>query len=132
MTSASPSPDRPLVLVVDDAHAVRLMMSRTLTEAGYHVLSAPDGQSAINVLLGHRLPPDLVVTDLRMPGVDGEALAAWLATHYPSLPVAFVSGFPAEALEELPGPLLKKPFTPAALCGLVQGVLAQRPRASAC
>lgn len=126
MTPADGSAPLPLILVVDDAHALRLVMSRALRELGYDVLTAPDGQSATVLVRGLRTPPDLVVTDIRMPAMDGEALAAWLAKHYPRVPVIFVSGFPSEAPGELPGPLLAKPFTPEALCAIVRETLARR------
>jgi len=116
---------RPLVVVVDDAHALRLVMARALTEAGYDVLTAPDGLSATILILGLRTSPDLVVTDLKMPAMDGEALAGWLAHHRPRVPVIFVSGFPGDRAE-LPGPLLPKPFTPDALTALVRETLGSR------
>jgi CheY-like chemotaxis protein len=126
MSDATPA-SRPLVVVVDDALALRLVMARTLTEAGYDVLTAPDGMSATTLIQGLRTPPDLVVTDLKMPAMDGEALAEWLVQHYPRLPVIFVSGFAGDH-EELPGPLLPKPFTSDALSALVDRTLAGRSR----
>ena len=90
---------RPLVVVVDDAHALRLVMARTLTEAGYDVLTAPDGLSATTLIQCLRASPDLVVTDLKMPAMDGGALAEWLAHHFPRVPVIFVSGFPGDHAE---------------------------------
>jgi CheY-like chemotaxis protein len=120
-----PLPDRPLILVVDDALPVRVVMSRALTTAGYDVLTAPDGQAAIIVLQGLHSPPDLVITDLRMPLMDGEALAGWLRRARPQLPIIFVSGFPTQ-LQDLPGPFLAKPFTPDDLLQAVQRLLPQR------
>ncbi|MEO6055236.1 MAG: response regulator, partial [Gemmatimonadales bacterium] len=69
--SAAASPLRALVIVVDDALALRLVMSRTLIDAGYDVLTAPDGYSATILIQGLRTPPDVVVTDLRMPVMRG-------------------------------------------------------------
>jgi two-component system cell cycle sensor histidine kinase/response regulator CckA len=114
---------RRLILVVDDAETVRLLASRALSDEGYDVVTAPDGQSAISVILGLRTPPDLVITDLRMPIVPGEVLAAWLTQHYPQVPVIFISGFPEDPDIILPGPLLEKPFSPAALCQVASAVL---------
>jgi two-component system cell cycle sensor histidine kinase/response regulator CckA len=125
-----PAP-RPLVVVVDDAHALRLVMSRALIRGGYDVLTAPDGYSATLLIQGLRTPPDVVVTDLRMPVMRGEALAAWLETRYPDLPVVFVTGFGAEVDEPLPGLLLHKPFTPETLHAAVRDALAHARRASA-
>ncbi len=127
MHAASTATDRPVVLVVDDTLPVRLLVSRALTDAGYHVLTAPDGQSAITLIEGHRAPPDLVVTDLRMPVMRGEHLAQWLRQRYPHLPIVFMSGFGPEDDDELAGPFLPKPFTPDVLCALVRETLAGRP-----
>src|SRR5436190_16841280 len=107
--SGSPLPSRPLVVAVDAALPVRLMTARTLTMAGYDVLSAPDGAAAVNLILGLKAPPGLVVTDLRMPAMDGEALGPWVTSRYPDVPLVFISGFGHEVTGELPGALLSKP-----------------------
>lgn len=114
---------RPLILVVDDSPTVLLVAWHALTDEGYDVVTAADGQGAISVVLGLRTPPDLVITDLRMPIVPGEVLAAWLTQNYPQVPVIFISGFPEDPDIILPGPLLEKPFTPAALCQVARAVL---------
>jgi two-component system, cell cycle sensor histidine kinase and response regulator CckA len=126
MSSAPPHPDRPLVLVVDDQLPVRVVIARSLTEAGYDVLTAPDGQAATTVIQMLRTPPDLVLTDLRMPVMRGEALATWLAAHYPQVPVVFISGFGSYDAEEIPGPVLAKPFTHEGLCAVVAAAI-RRP-----
>jgi CheY-like chemotaxis protein len=122
--SGSPPPSRPLVVVVDDTLPVRLMTARTLTMAGYDVLSAPDGAAAVTLMLGLRTPPDLVITDLRMPAMDGEALGRWVTVRYPHVPLVFISGFVPADTGELPGAFLSKPFTPEILLEVVQGALA--------
>jgi two-component system, cell cycle sensor histidine kinase and response regulator CckA len=127
MPAAEPVAARPLVLVVDDAHALRLVMSRTLPDGGYDVLTAPDGQSPTVLLTGLRAPPDLVVTDLRMPAMGGVQLAAWLAEHHPQLPVMFVTGL-SEDRVDLPGPVLAKPFAPGDLLAAVHAALERSPR----
>ncbi len=131
MPAASPAAPRPLVIVVDDAHPLRLVMSRALTDAGCDVLTVPDGYSATVLIQGLRTPPDLVVSDLRMPVMGGEELAAWLTAHYPRLPVVFVSAFGMDESESLPGPLLRKPFTMDELCAVVGQRLASVPKSSA-
>ena len=68
------SEPRPLVIVVDDALALRLVLVRALTEAGFDALSAPDGSAAATLILGLRQEPDVVVTDIRMPVMDGRAV----------------------------------------------------------
>ena len=57
------------VLVVDDKELMRDSVGTTLERAGFEVLSAPDGQGALEMIARRR--PDAVVTDLRMPGLSG-------------------------------------------------------------
>jgi two-component system, cell cycle sensor histidine kinase and response regulator CckA len=128
--SAAPLPVRSVVLVVEDALPIRLVLARSLAEAGYDVLTAPDGQSAISLVEGRRDPLDLVVTDLRMPTMGGKSLAAWLAARYPRLPVIFISGFRPDNPRELSGPFLAKPFSADELLNVVRAALASEPAAA--
>ncbi len=61
------------VLVVDDEPAIRELLRDLLDDEGYHVLAAMDGTAALLAARHH--PPDLVLADLMMPGLDGRALA---------------------------------------------------------
>ena len=103
------------VLVVDDEPAVLLLVARTLEQAGFHVLQARDGREALTAM-DRQEPPDLVLTDLMMPDLDGAALARRLKENWPDLPVIFMSGFSAEELQrrgalDYQGDLVQKPFT---------------------
>jgi DNA-binding response OmpR family regulator len=108
----------PLILLVDDDPNVRSYMERALVEDGYRVLTARDGRSALE--LATAVHVDALVSDVRMPDLDGYALAARLRERLSTLPVLFVSGFTSE---EPPGPYLRKPFTPAALAAAVRDLL---------
>lgn len=112
---------RRLIVIVDDQPAVRLVTARVLIEAGYDVLTAPDGLSAVAVIEGLRAPPDLVITDLRMPVMGGEALASWLAARLPRMPLIFITGFGIPT--RIQWPVLRKPFTAEVLCAAVRQVL---------
>jgi CheY-like chemotaxis protein len=81
----------PAVLVVDDEPGVCRMMSRVLNEAGYRVYSANCGEEALVIAcqLGERL--GLVVTDIRMPTMDGVELASYLGRLEPPPRLLFVS-----------------------------------------
>src|SRR3954449_4003441 len=125
MPSSSCQDDRPLLVVVDDAPRVRQVVSRALTDGGYDVLAAPDGLSAVALIQGHRILPDLVITDLHMPLMRGEQFARWLRHHFPQIPIVFMSALGFGDGADLPGLFLPKPFTPAELCGTVAMVLAE-------
>jgi CheY-like chemotaxis protein len=126
--SGSPLPSRPMVVVVVDTLSVRLLISRALTAAGYNVLTAPDGAAAATLIQGLRSPPDLLITDLRMPAMDGQALGRWVSSHCPTVLMVFISGFVPEDTGELPGAFLSKPFTPKTLLQVVEQAMAPRPR----
>jgi two-component system cell cycle sensor histidine kinase/response regulator CckA len=107
------------VLVVDDESAVRAITSRSLERAGFSVLQALNGADALE-LVDQLGPPDLVLTDLMMPGVGGAQLARILKERWPELPILFMSGYSADELRGQDaigsvGELIQKPFTPRAL-----------------
>ena len=77
------TPARPLILLVDDDPVVRLTLARALTERGYDVRSAADGQAALTILEGLATLPAVAITDLQMRGGSGEELARTLARHSP-------------------------------------------------
>lgn len=111
------------VLVVDDEPAVLSVVARCLEQEGFHVRQARDGGEALTAIDGHG-PPDLVVTDLMMPGIGGTALARRLKEQWPALPILFMSGFSAEELQRRGAisprcDLIQKPFTPDELMAAV-------------
>lgn len=87
--------ERPCVLVVDDDPAVRELLSKTLTPAGYLVDVAVDGPSAL-LRLGEK-NYDLMITDLKMPGQDGLSLIRDARRTSPNLPVIVITGYSSEA-----------------------------------
>ena len=79
------------ILVVDDERNIRLLYEKELREEGYEVLLASDAREALSLL--DRTPPDLVVLDIKMPGMDGiEALGQILARNN-SIPVILNSAY---------------------------------------
>lgn len=92
MTSDMPKPSetsRPTILVVDDDLDLLRLLSMRLTAAGYTVLTADDGQQALAQL--HTGCPHLVITDLRMDGMDGLALLDAIRQHNVTLPVIILT-----------------------------------------
>jgi excisionase family DNA binding protein len=98
-TSARPSPaaagGRPRVLVVDDEATIRDLLSKTLALAEYDVDIAPDGRTALERL--RMIPYDLLITDLKMPGVDGLTVIREARRLKADLPVIIITGFSNEA-----------------------------------
>ncbi|HSE92773.1 MAG TPA: sigma 54-interacting transcriptional regulator, partial [Methylomirabilota bacterium] len=82
---------RPRVLIVDDEPDMVENMARILGRAGHDCLTAPDGARAVAALEADR--PDLVVTDLKMPGIDGMEVLRRAHAADPDLPVIVVTGF---------------------------------------
>jgi excisionase family DNA binding protein len=98
-TSARLSPaapgGRPRVLVVDDEATIRDLLSKTLALAEYDVDIAPDGRTALERL--RMIPYDLLITDLKMPGVDGLTVIREARRLKADLPVIIITGFSNEA-----------------------------------
>jgi two-component system cell cycle sensor histidine kinase/response regulator CckA len=114
------------VLVVDDSPLVRELAARLLGEAGYEVLEADGPEAASSIALAHS--PDLLVTDIVMPGISGTALAEVMRCHRAGLPVVLMSGFadPAAMRQDLLArnvSFLPKPFTRGALLLAVRHAL---------
>jgi excisionase family DNA binding protein len=86
---------RPRVLVVDDEATIRDLLSKTLALAEYDVDLAPDGRAALDRL--RMIPYDLLITDLKMPGVDGLTVIREARRLKTDLPVIIITGFSNEA-----------------------------------
>jgi two-component system cell cycle sensor histidine kinase/response regulator CckA len=119
----------PAVLVVEDEDSLRAAIGRLLSQEGYVVLEARNGAEALEILASANRPAvELVLTDLRMPVMDGRQLAAALARLRPTLPIVFMSGFTAQLLDmRLVSPhlaFLPKPFRNEELLGTVRRHLA--------
>jgi DNA-binding response OmpR family regulator len=86
---------RPRVLVVDDEASIRDLLSKTLALAEYDVDLAFDGRTALDRL--RTAPYDLLITDLKMPGVDGLTVIREARRLKTDLPVIIITGFSTEA-----------------------------------
>jgi len=124
MAAPQANPD-PVVLVVDDEPIVLRLMQRALVSAGYQVVAAADGLSALALASELPTPPAALVTDLRMEPIDGASLARLVKALWPGTRLLFVSGYgPPADFGDLPGPLLPKPFGADQLLHAVGGLLA--------
>ncbi len=91
LAKVSAAPASSTVLVVEDEVLLRADISDELRQAGYTVVEASSGHAALEILTS-AMRIGLVCTDIRMPGdVDGIALARWIKTNHPYLPVIIVS-----------------------------------------
>jgi PAS domain S-box-containing protein len=116
------------VLVVEDSELLRNLITQFLRDSGYKVLIAPDGQQALKVADGWPGKIDLLLTDVVMPLLGGQELAAKLLAKYPDLTVLFMSGYTNSALLhqgaiEGGKSFLQKPFSPDLLLVRVREVL---------
>lgn len=116
---------RPCVLVVDDEPIIRRFAAQILTAAGYDVLTAVDGREAHAIASHADAELGLVLTDIRMPNLDGLELGRALATLWPDLPVLYMSGFGTPGLEaHIPASrFIAKPFQPDQLLAEVHRLL---------
>ncbi len=85
------SDELPLVLVVEDDDGMRGLLTQILEEGGYRVVAAEDGQRAVSVL--QQQAPRAVLTDLKMPRMDGMALLQWIVRERTGLPVVVLTAF---------------------------------------
>ena len=122
------------VLVVEDDPAVRSLLVSALSRSGYEVTAAEDGMSALELLRGrNRL--DLLITDVRMPRMNGLALYDQVQKLHPGVPAVLISGDSAPEVTNGPAgrrPLfLQKPFTPSQLLSVAREAIAGRPMSRA-
>jgi two-component system, cell cycle response regulator CpdR len=122
------------VLVAEDEQTVRDLVSRALTQDGHEVETAPDGAAALEVLAASR-PFDLLLSDIRMPIMDGIALALAAARDYPQVAIVLMTGYAgerdrAQGIHSLAHDIVLKPFALADLKATLRRVLAEKPQAS--
>jgi excisionase family DNA binding protein len=86
---------RPRVLVVDDEASIRDLLSKTLALAEYDVDVSPDGRSALERM--RLYPYDLLIADLKMPGMDGLTVIREAKRYKADLPVIIITGFSTES-----------------------------------
>ena len=81
------------IMIVDDDPLVTLLVERVLTTQGYRIITAADGFKAIELYKKYQEVIQLVITDFKMPGMDGMTLFNELRAINPQVPVALTSGF---------------------------------------
>ena len=97
--------------VVDDDEGVRVLLEELLLDRGYDVVSAQNGAEGLDQI--QREPRfSLLITDIRMPGIDGWELARRARTMRADMKILYITGYPGEQRpgDAPPGPLLRKPW----------------------
>jgi len=120
------------ILLAEDEDSVRRFVTIALESSGHTVIAAPDGGLAAEILDAEGGSFHLMLSDIRMPVMDGIALALHAAAHWPDLPILLMTGFAdqrerAHGLEALIYDVLQKPFTLAQLVKKVDDALNNRP-----
>ena len=109
------------ILVVDDDRLICELIAECLRDAGHHARCVLDALAALDAV--ERDPPDLVVTDLMMPRLDGAGLVARLRERGDAIPVVAVSAVPHRAAGLPVAAVVAKPFDLDHLCTVVARVL---------
>jgi two-component system cell cycle response regulator CpdR len=122
------------ILIAEDEEALCAMCARALAMDGHDVKTACDGSDALEVLSREEGRFDLLLSDVRMPIMDGIALALTVARDFPDLTILLMTGYAdqrerAYGLDALIHDVITKPFTLAALRTAVKGALMVKARA---
>ena len=104
------------ILLAEDEEALRAFVARALAQDGHEVVATADGGEALDVLTRDKGRFDLLLTDIRMPVMDGIALALAAARDYPELMILLMTGYAdqrerAHGLDALIHDVIAKPFS---------------------
>jgi CheY-like chemotaxis protein len=122
------------ILIAEDEEALRALCARALTTDGHEVTAVADGSAALDTLTRKEGGFDLILTDIRMPVMDGIALALAAARDHPDICILLMTGYAdqrerAHGLDALIHDVIPKPFTLATLRDTVNEALAVGSRA---
>ena len=120
------------VLIADDEEPMRLLVSRAIAMDGHDTTTAQDGAEALEILTREDGRFDLLLTDIKMPVMDGIALALNVAAGWPEVTIVLMTGFAdqrerAHGLDALIYDVIPKPFSLQMLMDKVADALAGRP-----
>jgi CheY-like chemotaxis protein len=117
------------ILLAEDDEALRALCARALRMDGHEIATACDGAEALDVIARGHAGFDLLLTDIRMPIMDGIALALAAARDYPTLTILLMTGYAdqrerAHGLDAIIHDVIAKPFSVTTLRGAVNEALA--------
>jgi len=121
------------ILVAEDEDPLRALVARAITDLGHTVVTAFDGADALDILTRENGQFDLLLTDIRMPLMDGIALALSVARDHPQIVILLMTAYAdqrerASNLEALIHDVVLKPFTLAQLKAAVAEALTEGPK----
>ena len=121
------------ILVAEDEDPLRALVARAITDLGHTVITAFDGADALDILTREHGSFDLLLTDIRMPLMDGIALALATARDHPDIIILLMTAYAdqrerASNLEALIHDVVLKPFTLAELKTAVAEALTEGPK----
>ena len=117
------------VLIAEDEEPLRLLTARALRDSGHEVLTAVDGAEALDIITREGGRFDLLLTDIKMPLMDGIALALSVARDHPSITILLMTAYAdqrerAAGLDALIHDVVLKPFTLGEIKAAVADALA--------
>ena len=120
------------ILIADDEESMRQLVSRAVAMDGHETMTAEDGAEALDILVRNNGAFDLLLTDIKMPVMDGIALAPAAARDFPKLTILLMTGFAdqrerASGLDAIVHDVVTKPFALADIRTAVADALASRP-----
>ncbi|MBN8961772.1 MAG: response regulator [Rhizobiales bacterium] len=125
----------PRVLIADDEDSMRSLVARAIAMDGHQTVTAEDGAEALDILTREEGAFDLLLTDIKMPVMDGIALALTVARDFPDLTVLLMTGFAdqrerASNLSAIVHDVVTKPFSVSDIRAAVNDALASRKGAA--
>lgn len=119
------------ILIADDEESMRLLVGRAIAMDGHDITTAEDGAEALDILVRDEGSYDLLLTDIKMPIMDGIALALAAARDFPKLTILLMTGFAdqrerASGLDAIVHDVVTKPFAVADIRTAVADALATR------
>ena len=125
----------PRILIIDDEEEIRNIVKHHLSNAGYEVIEAENGEKAIQKINegDNPLEVDCAICDIRMPEINGIEAIAYFKKEYPTLPIIVITGFPdtnmaVELLKKGAKDYLVKPVEKNRLLETVEKAIMQRKR----
>lgn len=121
------------ILIADDEEPLRLLVARAIAMDGHDIVTAEDGAEALEILTREEGAFDLLLTDIKMPIMDGIALALSAARDFPELTILLMTGYAdqrerASGLNAIVHDVVTKPFSVADIRTAVADALAARSK----